>query len=63
MLINLEGVSGPRTTFVRARGGKVVPPSHWGLTERRPKLVGWLIVLIIVLAIIGAVAVVRAIVR
>jgi hypothetical protein len=27
--------------------------------ERRPKLVGWLIVLIIVLAVIGAVAVVR----
>jgi len=34
-----------------------------GTSERRPKLVGWLIVLIIVLAIIGAGAVIRAIVR
>jgi hypothetical protein len=36
---------------------------HRGHSERRPKLVGWLIVLIIVLAIIGAAAVIRAVVR
>jgi hypothetical protein len=43
--------------------GKPFHRPRRGLAERRPKLVGWLIVLIIVLAIIGAVAVVRAVVR
>jgi hypothetical protein len=32
---------------------------RWGPEQGRPKLVGWLIVLIIVLAVIGAVAVIR----
>jgi hypothetical protein len=40
-----------------------VPLSPPGTSGRRPELVGWLIVLIIVLAVIGAIAVVRAIVR
>jgi hypothetical protein len=42
-------------------GTRFVPGPNVGHAGRRPELVGWLIVLIIVLAIIGLVAVFRAI--
>jgi hypothetical protein len=51
----------PEAAFADVARGNSDPPSPPGTAERRPKLVGWLIVVIIVLAIIGLVAVVRAV--